>query len=91
MTELDIYRQALRQLKETKEVDSGNVFIFGHSMGGGFGPMIAAESRVKGLVVYGVEARTWFEYLLDTIRSRACWPAIPLKRRMTLYVRVHNF
>ena len=30
--------------------------------------MIAAENPVKGLVVYGVEARTWFEYLLDTIR-----------------------
>jgi pimeloyl-ACP methyl ester carboxylesterase len=67
-TELDIYRQALRQLKETKEVDSGNVFIFGHSMGGAFGPMIAAEDQVKGLVVYGVAARTWFEYLLDTVR-----------------------
>jgi uncharacterized protein len=67
-TELDIYRQALKQLKETKEVDSGNVFIFGHSMGGAFGPMLAAEKPVKGLVVYGVEARTWFEYLLDTIR-----------------------
>jgi pimeloyl-ACP methyl ester carboxylesterase len=67
-TELDIYRQALKQLKESKEVDSGNVFIFGHSMGGAFGPMIAAENSVKGLVVYGVEARTWFEYLLDTIR-----------------------
>jgi pimeloyl-ACP methyl ester carboxylesterase len=67
-TELDIYRQTLKQLKETKEVDSGNVFIFGHSMGGAFGPMIAAENPVKGLVVYGVDARTWFEYLLDTIR-----------------------
>jgi len=67
-TELDIYRQTLKQLKETKEVDSGNVFIFGHSMGGAFGPMIATENPVKGLVVYGVEARTWFEYLLDTIR-----------------------
>ena len=67
-TELDIYRQALKQLKEAKEVDSDNVFIFGHSMGGAFGPMIAAENPVKGLVVYGVEARTWFEYLLDTIR-----------------------
>jgi pimeloyl-ACP methyl ester carboxylesterase len=67
-TELDIYRQALRQLKETREVDSGNVFIFGHSMGGAFGPMIAVEDQVKGLVVYGVAARTWFEYLLDTVR-----------------------
>lgn len=67
-TELDIYRQALKQLKETREVDSGNVFIFGHSMGGAFGPMIAAQDQVKGLVVYGVAARTWFEYLLDTVR-----------------------
>ncbi|MGO9917944.1 MAG: alpha/beta fold hydrolase [Isosphaeraceae bacterium] len=67
-TELDIYRQSLKQLKETKEVDFGNVFIFGHSMGGAFGPMIAAENPVKGLVVYGVASRTWFEYLLDTLR-----------------------
>jgi pimeloyl-ACP methyl ester carboxylesterase len=51
-----------------KEVDSGNVFIFGHSMGGAFGPMIAVEDQVKGLVVYGVAARTWFEYILDTVR-----------------------
>ncbi len=37
-------------------------------MGGAFGPMIAAENPVKGLAVYGVAARTWFEYLLDTLR-----------------------
>lgn len=67
-TELDIYRQALRQLKETSGVDTENVFIFGHSMGGAFGPMIAVENPVRGLAVYGVAARTWFEYLLDTLR-----------------------
>ncbi len=67
-TELDIYWQALRQLKESSSVDPDNVFIFGHSMGGAFGPMIAAENPVKGLAVYGVAARTWYEYLLDTIR-----------------------
>lgn len=68
LTELDIYRQTLAQLKQTPGVDTGNIFIFGHSMGGAFGPMIAAESPVKGLVVYGVAARTWYEYILDTIR-----------------------
>ncbi|MEQ1823589.1 MAG: alpha/beta fold hydrolase [Fimbriimonadaceae bacterium] len=67
-TELDIYRQTLKQLKGMSDVDTENIFIFGHSMGGAFGPMIAAESPVKGLAVYGVAARTWFEYLLDTIR-----------------------
>lgn len=68
MTELDIYRQTLKQLKAMPEVDGSNVFIFGHSMGGSFGPMVAAENPVKGLAVYGVASRTWFEYLLDTIR-----------------------
>ncbi len=67
-TELDIYRQALKQLKEEKSVDQDNVFIFGHSMGGAFGPMVACENPVKGIVVYGTASRTWFEYLLDTVR-----------------------
>lgn len=67
-TELDIYRQALRQLKELPNVDSDNVFIFGHSMGGAFGPMIAAENPVRGIAVYGAASRTWYEYLLDTLR-----------------------
>ena len=68
ITELDIYRQTLKQLKEHGGVDKDNIFIFGHSMGGAFGPMIAAESQVKGIATYGTAARTWFEYLLDIIR-----------------------
>ncbi len=67
-SELDIYRQALKQLKEMNEVDTDNVFIFGHSMGGAFGPMVASENHVKGIAVYGAAARNWFEYLLDTLR-----------------------
>ncbi|MBL8889582.1 MAG: alpha/beta fold hydrolase [Planctomycetaceae bacterium] len=68
LTELDIYRQTLKQLKEREDVDTNNIFIFGHSMGGAFGPMIAAESQVRGIAVYGAAARTWYEYLLDTLR-----------------------
>lgn len=67
-TELDIYRQALKQLKGLDGVDRNQVFIFGHSMGGAFGPMLASENRVRGIAVYGVAARTWFEYLADTLR-----------------------
>lgn len=68
LTEADIYRQAMRQLREMPGVDQSNVFIFGHSMGGSFGPMIACEFPVRGLAVYGTAGRTWFEYLMDTIR-----------------------
>jgi pimeloyl-ACP methyl ester carboxylesterase len=67
-TELDIYRQAMKQLRSLPNVDLDNVFIFGHSMGGSFGPMIACEFPLKGIAVYGTAARTWFEYLMDTIR-----------------------
>lgn len=67
-TELDIYRQTLKMIKSHGAVDPDNVFIFGHSMGGSFGPMVAVENPVKGIVVYGVAARTWHEYLLDTLR-----------------------
>lgn len=68
ITEMDIYRQAIKQLKEVKTVDNNNIFIFGHSMGGAFGPMIASEVPVKGIATYGTAARTWFEYILDTVR-----------------------
>lgn len=68
ITELDIYRQALKQLKGLDYVDADNVFIFGHSMGGAFGPMVASEIPVKGMVMYGISARTFHEYLLDNIR-----------------------
>lgn len=67
-SEIGIYQETLKQLKSLPGVDTDNIFIFGHSMGGAFGPMIAAENPVKGIAVYGTASRTWFEYLLDTIR-----------------------
>ncbi|MBL8060075.1 MAG: PDZ domain-containing protein [Chthonomonas sp.] len=67
-TELDIYRQAMKQLMEQKSLDAKNLFMFGHSMGGSFGPIMATEFPVKGFAVYGTAGRTWFEYLLDVIR-----------------------
>ncbi|MBL8088351.1 MAG: alpha/beta hydrolase [Chthonomonas sp.] len=68
ITELDIYRQTMKQLTARKDVDTSNLFIFGHSMGGSFGPMIATETPLKGIAVYGTAGRTWREYLNDTLR-----------------------
>lgn len=67
-SEIGIYREALKQLKALPEVDPNDVFLFGHSMGSAFGPMIAVDDPVRGIAVYGAAARTWFEYLLDTLR-----------------------
>lgn len=70
-TELDTYRQALIALKAYAFVDPDQVFIFGHSIGGVFGPILASESPVRGLAAYGTLARTWTEYLLENTRRQA--------------------
>jgi pimeloyl-ACP methyl ester carboxylesterase len=70
-TELDGYTQALRALKEFDFVDADNAFLFGHSMGGTFGPLIAVEVPVRGLAVYGTSTETWFEQILGQRRRIA--------------------
>ena len=46
------------------EIDSENIFLFGHSLGGVTAPLIAAEVPVRGIINYGSVATTWYEYLL---------------------------
>jgi len=69
-TELDGYRQALHMLKSRTDVDPNRVFIFGHSMGGVMAPLLAAETPLRGMIVYGTIARTWTEYMLENSRRQ---------------------
>src|SRR5208282_4050409 len=69
-TELDGYRQALRMLKARTDVDPNRVFIFGHSMGGVMAPLLAAETPLRGIIVYGTITRTWTEYMLENSRRQ---------------------
>ncbi|MCC2669205.1 MAG: pdz domain (also known as dhr or glgf) protein [Armatimonadetes bacterium] len=75
--ELDGFRQALKALKEDPGVDPENVFIFGHSMGGVMGPLLAAEIPVRGVVVYGTVARPWYEYLGENLRRQLALRSVP--------------
>ena len=70
-TELDAYRQALTEVRKYSFVDADKVFIFGHSMGGVFGPIIASEIPIKGIAVYGTVAKTLTEYFLENWRRQA--------------------
>ena len=70
-TELDTYRQALISARTYSFVDADKVVIFGHSMGGVFGPIIASEIPITGLAVYGTVAKTWTEYFLENWRRQA--------------------
>ena len=69
-TQLEGYRKALKMLKGLSCVDPERVFIFGHSMGGIMGPILASETPVRGIAVYGTTARPWFEYTLENTRRQ---------------------
>lgn len=51
--ELDGYRAALTALKRHPAVDAERVILLGISLGGVFAPVLANESSVRGIVVYG--------------------------------------
>lgn len=69
--EMDGYREALKAVKAYPYVDKENIFLFGHSMGGVFAPLLAKESAVKGIAVYGTGVRPWMEYMIENSRRQA--------------------
>lgn len=68
--ELEGYMAALRALAAMPEVDPSRIYVFGHSMGGVMAPYLAKDSLVRGTIVYGTLARTWFEYELENTRRQ---------------------
>jgi pimeloyl-ACP methyl ester carboxylesterase len=70
-TELEAYRQAMTEVLKYTFVDVGKVFIFGHSMGGVFAPIIASEIPITGIAVYGTVSKTWTEYFLENWRRQS--------------------
>lgn len=69
-TELDAYRQALRLAKTFPFVDKDRIAIVGHSMGGAFAPLLAAEEPVAAVAVSGTMSKTWTEYNLENTRRQ---------------------
>lgn len=65
------YVQALRLAKSLPYVNSDRIAIFGHSMGGVFGPLVAAEEPVRGLAVMGTLFKPFNEYVLENARRQS--------------------
>ena len=68
LDEVESFGLGLQKLMSLSYVDSSNVFIFGHSMGGIVAPALSAKTKVKGVIVYGTTAKSWFEYQLEMNR-----------------------
>jgi pimeloyl-ACP methyl ester carboxylesterase len=85
--ELASYRAALAALPRHAFVDTARVVLFGHSMGGVYGPLLAAEQaagrapgvpRLRALAVYGTIGKPWMEYLVEAVRRQATLAGAPL-------------
>lgn len=76
-TQLDAFRQALKALKEDPKVDSDRILIFGHSMGGVWGPLLASETPIRGIAVYGTVAKPWNVYALENSRRQKKLAGLP--------------
>lgn len=68
LTEVASFKAALFDLKKQKDVDTNNIFILGHSMGGMEAPFVALNNNVKGIIVMGITMKPWLEYLTEMLR-----------------------
>ncbi|MFD2245216.1 alpha/beta fold hydrolase [Pontibacter ruber] len=69
--ELAAFAAGLKELKQYDFVDTENIFLFGHSLGGNTAPLIAADEKVKGIIVYGITGKPWGEYLIELFREQS--------------------
>lgn len=79
--ELTAFQNAFASFKKLAFVDSTQVFLFGHSMGGIVAPLLAAKTKFKprGIMVYGAVVKPWFEYMLDVFRKQPILYKEPLQ------------
>ncbi|TAF77070.1 MAG: alpha/beta fold hydrolase [Bacteroidetes bacterium] len=66
--EIESFEKGLQKLQSLPYVDTDNIFIFGHSMGGVVAPAVSAKNNVRGVMVYGTTAKSWYEYQLELNR-----------------------
>jgi pimeloyl-ACP methyl ester carboxylesterase len=68
---------AYKKLLKYDFVDTGNIFLFGHSLGSITAPLLAETFQPKGIIVYGVVLRSWFEYFIDIHRIQSTYFGAP--------------
>ena len=77
LTELAHHRAALAELRRLPHVDPDRIYIFGASMGGNMAPLVAAGTRVAGVMIWGGGTKSWFERMLGFERRAKELAGIP--------------
>jgi alpha-beta hydrolase superfamily lysophospholipase len=70
--ELTAFQNAFASVKKLPFIDSTQVFLFGHSLGGITAPLLVSKAKYKprGIMVYGTVVKPWFEYMIDVFRKK---------------------
>ncbi|MGI9102154.1 MAG: alpha/beta hydrolase family protein [Terriglobales bacterium] len=68
--ELAAYRSALAALKDFPQFDLSRIYVLGFSNGGGFAPLVAGDTPVRGYIVASGWYKTWLEHMLEHERRR---------------------
>lgn len=63
--ELEAFEQGYKDLLKKKLIDTENIFLFGHSMGGVIAPLLNEMKSPKGIITYGTVGENWYDYMID--------------------------
>jgi pimeloyl-ACP methyl ester carboxylesterase len=63
--ELLAFSKAYETLRQSTKIDSDNIFLFGHSMGGIVAPLLAQKHAPAGIMVFGIVGKSWYDYMID--------------------------
>jgi dienelactone hydrolase len=63
--ELVAFKAGYKDLLQQKSVDTDNIFMFGHSMGGVMAPLLNEMKPPRGMLVYGTVGKNWYDYMID--------------------------
>jgi hypothetical protein len=64
------FRAALRAAAQLPGIDHERMFLFGGSIGASLAPLLAHETKLRGIVVSGGFYKTWLEHMLEFERNR---------------------
>jgi pimeloyl-ACP methyl ester carboxylesterase len=69
-TELQAYQAAFAAMQQLPFVDTARIYLVGFSNGGGFAPLVAGDTPVRGYLVFSGWYKTWLEHMLEHERRR---------------------
>ncbi len=85
VTDIESFDAGYKYMEQLPFVDKGNLYIWGHSMGGIIAPEVAKRHQPKGVMVFGTTFRPWSEFLLEMHRIQK-----PLLEKQT-YLQTEDF